>query len=427
MKNIVFFFFILFTMTSCAIIFGVKRPVAKNPQNEEEKINGKNNTVLTNKISCLHKVLDNGPNLRIHLQLDITRLYQTDGKNALMNEFDFNYGLLADYNSQEFIKTGRIVLESNNIQKNGNKYYIFFDILKESMPNALLLIEIIDKKNTQKLVYDVPLNFVSTNIRNFYALFNLQGTNPFFNNYLSVKDTVQIKSTVKKTSNLYVRHFLNTFPAANTPMSLSAGAGLVNLKPDSSFTVASDKPVVFEKEGIYEVLEDEKSFFGLSFFVTKNRFPKLAKITDLIEPLIYITTETEMQQLKSAENPKEEMDKLWLKLMSGNVNKAKQTIKNYYERVRIANEFFTTYKEGWKTDMGMIFIVFGTPGKVRRLEDREIWTYSQSANFSEINFTFANKPNQFSDEEYVLVRYSEYEQIWYPAIELWRSGQTGIN
>ncbi len=49
---------------------------------------------------------------------------------------------------------------------------------------------------------------------------------------------------------------------------------------------------------------------------------------------------------------------------------------------------FTSYKEGWKTDKGMIFIVLGPPDKVQRSKDREVWTYDQRGNAQNVNFTF---------------------------------------
>ena len=39
--------------------------------------------------------------------------------------------------------------------------------------------------------------------------------------------------------------------------------------------------------------------------------------------------------------------------------KAKSLIAIYYNRIQNANLHFTTFKEGWKTDRGMIYVVFG--------------------------------------------------------------------
>jgi hypothetical protein len=101
---------------------------------------------------------------------------------------------------------------------------------------------------------------------------------------------------------------------------------------------------------------------------------------------------------------------------------AKRTISVFYNRVEEANRLFTSYKEGWKTDKGMIFIIMGPPDRVQRSKDREVWVFSQRANFSEINFTFNRRPNQFVDDYYELQRYVEYQPIWYPMVEAWRTG-----
>jgi hypothetical protein len=101
---------------------------------------------------------------------------------------------------------------------------------------------------------------------------------------------------------------------------------------------------------------------------------------------------------------------------------ARRTIKAYYRRVTEANRLFTTYKEGWKTDMGMVYIVFGPPNRVQYLKDKEVWTYAQSANYAELNFNFVKRPNLFVEDHYELLRYVDYEPYWYPTVEEWRTG-----
>jgi hypothetical protein len=53
----------------------------------------------------------------------------------------------------------------------------------------------------------------------------------------------------------------------------------------------------------------------------------------------------------------------------------------YYARVEFANKHFSHFMDGWKSDMGMVFIIFGTPSNVERhpfdsdAKPYEIWTY----------------------------------------------------
>jgi len=57
----------------------------------------------------------------------------------------------------------------------------------------------------------------------------------------------------------------------------------------------------------------------------------------------------------------------------------------YFERVRFANSYYDNMaqKDGWKTDMGRIFILYGEPDEIERhpndtnIRPYEIWTYEK--------------------------------------------------
>jgi GWxTD domain-containing protein len=58
-----------------------------------------------------------------------------------------------------------------------------------------------------------------------------------------------------------------------------------------------------------------------------------------------------------------------------------ELMEEYYARVEYANKHFGHYTEGWKTDMGMVYIIFGAPGNIERhpfeidTKPYEVWTY----------------------------------------------------
>jgi GWxTD domain-containing protein len=155
--------------------------------------------------------------------------------------------------------------------------------------------------------------------------------------------------------------------------------------------------------------------------VTDKRFPRLTRPEKLARPLIYMSTNAEATDLVTSKEPKRTLDNYWLNIMQGNQATAKRTIKAFYQRVEQANKLFTTYKEGWKTDKGMVYIIMGDPVKITRSKDKEVWTYSPPQ-VSEINFTFTKRSNQFADDHYELQRYAEYQSIWFPTVERWRNG-----
>ena len=206
---------------------------------------------------------------------------------------------------------------------------------------------------------------------------------------------------------------MNTAPKSGISKSLTI---------DSTFTISTNEKIQFTKEGLYNIFADTTQSEGLGLLVVNERFPKLTKPELLLEPLVYMSTNTEINEIKKTEEFKKSLDKYWLTLMNGNAPLAQQSIRSFYNRVEEANQLFTSYKEGWKTDKGMIFIVLGPPDKVQRSKDREVWTYDQRANAQNVNFTFNRRTNQFVDDHYELVRYAEYQPIWYPIVEAWRNG-----
>ena len=107
------------------------------------------------------------------------------------------------------------------------------------------------------------------------------------------------------------------------------------------------------------------------------------------------------------------------------MNKAKSVISLYYERVEQANKQFTSFKEGWKTDLGMIYILFGPPWYVDRYLNTMAWSYSYDRTDPRYNYVF-ERPNMRNEyypfDNYLLQRNQGYFNIQYRQIQLWLSG-----
>ena len=373
-----------------------------------------------------HKLLDDGDSLRVMLALDIPRLIDAaDGVSQLIQDFTFQYGVMPSYTSQQYTETAVVRPTAQHIQYKQDIYYVQFNVPKRAnVTNAVIVLEIIDKKNGEKVRLDFGLPYIVLKIREKIGVFDKTGKIPYFTNYLHTRDTILFQDIAKTPQKLYVKHYKHAFDPANPPMVMSERLPNKNLKAERSFTINTVEPIQFKEAGLYFIQADTTQYYGLSVYLTERKYPKLSYIKDVIEPLRYLTTDEEFLQLRNGENTKSELDKLWLKLMNNNVPLAQKTIREFYSRVKLANRYFTTYKEGWKTDMGMIFIIYGRPSRIIRNNDMEFWFYNPSiTNASEIRFSFSRKPNQFVDDSYVLVRQNVYESVWYPTIELWRTGK----
>lgn len=158
---------------------------------------------------------------------------------------------------------------------------------------------------------------------------------------------------------------------------------------------------------------------GLAFRV-EDDYPQYTKLVNLSGPLIYISTRQESERLALAKGNKKAFDRIVLSIAS-DTERARILMRNYFRRVELANRYFTSYKEGWKTDRGMVYIIFGKPDEVFRFNDREIWSYDNDQ--FKISLTFTRSGSLFDPDNFVLIREKKYENTWYEVIDLWRNAR----
>jgi GWxTD domain-containing protein len=174
--------------------------------------------------------------------------------------------------------------------------------------------------------------------------------------------------------------------------------------------------------------DTEEIYKGIDFSVKSKNYPTLYTPKELAMPLSYLMKKEDYENLLSindSDSLKKAVDRFWLKNIQ-NKSIARSTISLYYERVEEANKLFANFKEGWKTDMGMMYILFGAPWSISQNVNRMTWSYSFNLEDRERNFNFyAPKMNNkyFPFEHYVLDRNSIYYSLYYQQIQLWLSGK----
>jgi GWxTD domain-containing protein len=272
----------------------------------------------------------------------------------------------------------------------------------------------------KQLVHDHTLFFKSSYQFPYpdFILYSSQGI-PLFHQFLS--GTTQLvaqnyhSGSAEYTAYYYQHNFLPALPPMAEPRKSES-----QLSIDSIFQFTDTSETIY-REGLYFVQRDTNSFEGISFLKRDRYFPELVRPEDLADAFRYILKSEEFEDLMKASDTKKAFDRLVLEL-SPSPEHARQLIKSYFFRVRMANLMFTTYKEGWKNDMGMIFIIFGWPDGVRQAEDQVIWKY-QFHNKQDIRFEFFKVKTIFSDAHFVLKRKQSYDQPWLEAVELWRNAR----
>ena len=241
----------------------------------------------------------------------------------------------------------------------------------------------------------------------------IQDGKPVQRNYVSEGNSFSLAKNPGKPvyGFLYKTVFPNALPAFAEALRIDPF-----LKADSTFVVGNN--FAPKSKGLYLFQEDTTAAQGISFLVTDKNYPKFTSIALLAAPFVYITTDDEYNQLLAAKSDKPAFDKVILEI-TRDKERAKNLMRSYFQRVEMSNRYFTDFKEGWKTDRGMVYTIYGIPDEVSRTESNEIWFYRAQKS----RFVFNKSGSVFSPENYKLERNYNYKESWFSTVDLWRKSR----
>jgi GWxTD domain-containing protein len=309
-------------------------------------------------------------------------------------------------------RQGAIIVPKDTIRLNGNSVSGSFQFQKPEKP--WLLVAKVTKTDNSKSWY-----FFRQIEKHFPVNGFLEKNNEIqARTFIPASDTYRVQGSGTGKP-IFFSYYKENFPSPSPPFVDVEFKMDRFLFPDSTFKLMPGDPIgPFSKEGLYLGQEDTLSAEGFSFLVKKEPYPKFNKLNDLKGPMLFVTTKEENDQLGAAGEDKAKFDKVILDI-TGDKDRAKNFIRSFFKRIEYANFTFTSYKEGWKTDRGMIVIVFGAPDAVTVNGAQEIWYY-KSLNQ---RFYFNKSGSVYSPDHYVLIRDKNCTENWYQTIDLWRKSR----
>ncbi len=350
-------------------------------------------------------------------------LYErSNNTNQLTAHVLLNYILRPVGNTKTVIDSGHVVL--NDVNETGLVKQLAGSVDFDVPEQGMYYLEITFRDlNKMTITYEL-LSLAHTNVdsRNNFVMTAPGTETPLFRNYVEKNESFILRHNRRETTKLFVRFFKNISEAARPPYAYPTTP--LEIMPDSSWTIdltVADS-IRFSEEGSYYVSSTENSSQGFLICRFPPGYPKITSPVALLEPLRYITTKKEYQTLELSRNLKAAIDSFWL-ATGGSEDRARELISAYYGRVEIANTHFSTGREGWKNDRGMVYIIYGEPQNVYRAFASETWVYGQDQGGNMLTFVFDRKTNTFAGNEFELQRNQTYNISWITAVDYWKQGQ----
>jgi len=322
-----------------------------------------------------------------------------------LNDLSIQWELRKDLGEKE----GEII--STGIHEKRNRYDLSGIInLPSSTSGSIVVAKVVRITANQAWIYYhylEPKNPVNT------LLQTVDG--PYLTEHVDVGNSLSLADSGKWIASFYN----DNFPAAAPAFSETQARVSPRLRVDSLARIEGGTPFRFFEKGLYLFQQDTSVAEGIAI-LAHDDYPRFSRVQNLPGPFIYICTKQEYDKLEASNGDKKTFDRTVLTI-TGDANRARTLIKNYFRRVELANTYFTSYKEGWKTDRGMIYIIFGLPEQVFRFGDREVWKYDNAD--VKVTFNFTKAPTLFDPDNYVLIRDNRYRERWYQVVDLWRNAR----
>ncbi len=382
------------------------------------------------------------PRFRIHhISGDSSRLYfkvnrdrllfvREDRNKSFEAELELEFTFKKDLNSDTVLDSGSVTFSDIKPQKEKNSFVGNTAFQSGQAEKGILRVTLSDKNRNQQQKRILNVDRSKANAPQFFFVTEKNTDRPVFRNYFDQKKTLHVKTSQRKGPLLHIRYYNREFPLPPPPFANNR-IERFEYKTDSTFTVPYEPKkgavISLPEKGFIHMQVDTSNKEGLTLMRFNKGFPKVGTVKAMVGPIRYLTSKNEYEEFKNGKGSlKKKVDEFWLDC-GGNKQRARELIRHYYSRVETANERFTSYLPGWKTDRGLIRIIYGEPNIVNKNETSETWIYGEENNLMSLSFTFDKVENPFTDNDYSLSRSQLYQSSWYRAVESWRNGRVYSN
>ncbi|MBO3699139.1 GWxTD domain-containing protein [Roseivirga sp. E12] len=360
-----------------------------------------------------HRVASNDDQVKVYLRFIL------NSGNVKISDYRISYDIRASYIDEKTINSS-VVLDTTNVIDVAFRQYVYsFEIDKEPNDN-LIVIDFYNSVRDKHFSLDIPLK-IKEWTPSPHLIFQAGKELPYFDKYINKNFPIRIVNVFDGSDSFEINGVNSNKHVAMPPFDDSEMQVASNIPLDTVYGVTNGEEFRFYNNGFHAIRSSSNPEKELGIIVTDEVHPYFDDYRDMIDPLIYVSTNDEFKGMQAAEDSREAFEGFVSNTISSNEQIGKDFIKYYYRRVRKSARLFSENQAGWKTDRGMIYQVFGNPSQVFRNESTEMWTYPSSTG-GRLKYIF-DIVVEDGISKYKLIRANRYRENWMRAVTQWRSGR----
>ncbi|MFT7270486.1 MAG: GWxTD domain-containing protein [Roseivirga sp.] len=338
-----------------------------------------------------------------------------------ISDYELTYDIRSSYIDEKHVASTRI-LDSAAVIGTGFREFVYgFDFIKEDNQN-LIVLEVNNIARGKKFLIDIPISGKTSQRNQPFLIFEEKRDVPYFSKFINLDQTVRLVNPFGNRGKYEIKGVLNNKSVATPPFDSNKTVTNSDIAIDTLYGTVEGSPQKFSTPGFYEINDSTDPNNTTGILVSDKFYPYFGQYEEMIEPLIFITTNDEFKGMRQATDTRDAFEDFVMNRFSGSSKMGQDFVKYYYKRLRDAAHLFSGKKEGWKTDRGMVYQIYGNPIQVFRNENTELWVYA-SANGNRTRFIFDILPGASDLLEYSLIRGDKYKESWMDAVTGWRSGK----
>jgi GWxTD domain-containing protein len=246
------------------------------------------------------------------------------------------------------------------------------------LSDVIFVTDIVKDSTGNKIVPNVAASVTnkSTSITFFFEVYSNKAQEV---NFEYTVDDFKRNTAFKQNDHQSVKPGMNTIihTISNTSFSVGEYSLKVSLKDkDWKETASTEKKFISKIHGVPSTIVD---------------------LDKAIEQMKYIATGDEIDFIKESKTYEEKLKRFmayWDKKKPNQNSDENPVLYEYYRRIEYATKIFRGLGEGWKSDMGMIYVTLGPPSYIDRhpfdsnAKPYEIWQYYEiSQSYLFVDFT----------------------------------------